>query len=71
MQRPDHTRFHLPAPSGLPIVTGFGIALTLFGFVPDARLYRFSIVSVGLIITVAALWRWLIDALAEYRDLPD
>ena len=72
MADPDrHDAFHLPAPSGIPIVVGAGIALILFGFVPDARLWRLSIVSIGVTIAAGGAWRWLQDALAEYRDLPD
>ena len=66
-----HDKFHLPSPSGIPIVAGVGIALTLFGLVPDSRLWRFPLVSIGLIITVGAVWRWLQDAREEYRNLPD
>jgi hypothetical protein len=67
-QQPD---FHLPSPSGVPIVTGLGLALMLFGFVPDARLWRFALVTIGATVAGAAVWRWLMDAMHEYRDLPD
>ena len=66
----QHDDFHLPSPSGIPIVVGLGIALTLFGLVPDARIWRFPLVSIGLVITFAAGWRWLADAMEEYRNLP-
>jgi len=32
----EHEDFHLPKPSPLPIVTSIGIALILFGFVPES-----------------------------------
>jgi hypothetical protein len=69
----DHhqNRFHLPSPSGIPILVGFGIAVTLFGLVPDSRLYRFPLVAIGLTIVIGAGWRWLQDAREEYRNLPD
>ncbi|MGN6377545.1 MAG: hypothetical protein ACTHNU_01200 [Gaiellales bacterium] len=66
-----HDDFHLPSPSGVPIVVGAGIAIMLFGFVPDARLYRFALVSIGLMIAAGGGWRWLHDAIDEYRNLPD
>ena len=59
----EHEDFHLPAPSALPIVTSIGIALILFGFVPDSRLWRLAVVTVG------AGWLWLRDSMAEYREL--
>jgi hypothetical protein len=66
-----HDEIHLPSPSGAPIVTGAGVALILFGFVPDARLWRLALVSLGVIIATGAVWHWLQDAIAEYRDLRD
>ena len=66
----QHDDFHLPSPSGIPIVVGLGIALTLFGLVPDARIWRFPVVSIGIIIMAGAGWRWLADAMEEYRNLP-
>ena len=72
MSEPEHhDEIHLPAPSGTPVVTALGLALILFGFVPDARLWRLGVVSLGVIIATGAGWRWLQDAIAEYRDLPD
>ncbi len=67
----DQNPFHLPSPSGVPIVTGFGIALLLFGFVPDARIYRLALVSIGAMITIGAIFVWVRDSLEEYRNLPD
>jgi hypothetical protein len=71
MSEPEQTDFHLPSPSGVPILVGLGVALVLFGFVPDARLWRFAIVSIGATIAGAGVWRWLVDAMTEYRNLPD
>jgi len=65
----EHEDFHLPKPSPLPIVTSIGIALILFGFVPDSRLWRLAIVSIGAIITLGAGWLWLRASMTEYRDL--
>jgi hypothetical protein len=65
----DHEDFLLPEPSGLPIVVSFGIALMLFGFVPDSRLWRLALVSLGATIALGAGWLWLRDSMNEYREL--
>jgi hypothetical protein len=65
----EHEDFHLPEPSALPIVTSIGIALILFGFVPDSRLWRLALVSIGAIIALGAGWIWVRDSMTEYRDL--
>lgn len=65
----EHDDFHLPEPSALPIVTAFGIALMLFGFVPDSRLWRLALVSLGATIALGAGWLWLRDSMAEYEEL--
>lgn len=67
----DGRDFHLPAPSGTPIMAGLGVAVLLFGFVPDSRLWRFTLVSVGTMILLGSLWRWVADAIEEYRNLPE
>ena len=63
--------FHLPAPSALPFATSIGIALMLAGLVPDARIWRLAIVSIGATVVVIFGAQWVREALAEYRDLPD
>jgi hypothetical protein len=73
MADPDHTGgdFHLPSPSALPFATSIGIALVLAGLVPDARLWRLALVSIGFIVTVIFGVQWIRDAIDEYRDLPE
>jgi hypothetical protein len=73
MADPDHTGgdFHLPSPSALPFATSIGIALVLAGLVPDARLWRLALVSIGFIVTVIFGAQWIRDAVDEYRDLPE
>ena len=73
MADPDHTGsdFHLPSPSALPFATSIGIALVLAGLVPDARIWRLGLVSIGFIVTVIFGAQWIRDAVDEYRDLPD
>lgn len=65
----ERDEIHLPAPSALPIALSLGIALLLFGFVPDSRLWRLAIVSIGATICGAVAWVWVRDSLAEFRDL--
>ena len=73
MADPDHTGgdFHLPSPSALPFATSIGIALVLAGLVPDARLWRLALVSIGFIVTVIFGAQWIRDAVDEYRNLPE
>jgi hypothetical protein len=65
----DNDDFHLPQPSLLPIITSIGIALMLFGFVPDSRLWRLGLVTLGAMITIGAGSIWLRDSMNEYRQL--
>jgi hypothetical protein len=65
----DREDFHLPEPSALPLVTSIGIALILFGFVPDSRLWRLAVVTIGAMITIVAGCLWLRDSMTEYREL--
>lgn len=71
MSDPEHNPFHLPSPSAQPIITSFGIALMLAGLVPDSRLWRMALISMGATILVIGLWLWISDAMDEYRNLPD
>jgi hypothetical protein len=73
MADPDHTGgdFHLPSPSALPFATSIGIALVLAGLVPDARIWRLGLVSIGFIVTVIFGAQWIRDAVDEYRNLPE
>jgi hypothetical protein len=70
-ERDDGHGIHLPAPSYLPLVLSFGVALSLGGLVPDSRLARLSLVSLGLTIAAIAAFMWIRDAIVEYRHLPD
>jgi hypothetical protein len=65
----EHDDFHLPEPSLLPVLTSIGIALMLFGFVPDSRLWRLALVTLGAMLTVGTGWIWLRDSMNEFRDL--
>jgi hypothetical protein len=63
--------FHLPEPSALPFATSMGVALVLFGLVPDARIWRLALVSIGVTIAIIFGAQWVRAAISEYRDLPD
>ena len=63
--------FHLPSPSALPFATSVGIALVLAGLVPDARIWRLALVSIGATVALVFGAQWLREAIAEYRNLPD
>ena len=41
----------------------------LFGFVPDSRLWRLALVSLGAVIALGAGWLWVRDSMNEYRNL--
>jgi hypothetical protein len=62
--------FHLPSPSALPFATSVGVALVLGGLVPDARIWRFALVSIGAMVIVIFGAQWVRDSMAEYRGLP-
>jgi hypothetical protein len=70
----DHDRagreLHLPSPSALPFATSIGVALVLGGLVPDARIWRFALVSIGAMVIVIFGAQWVRESLAEYRGLP-
>ena len=63
--------FHLPAPSALPFATSIGVMLILGGLVPDARIWRFALVSIGVTLVTIFGAQWIRAAIAEYDELPD
>ena len=71
MSDSEHNPFPLPEPSAQPVITSLGIALMLAGLVPDSRLWRMALISMGATIVVIGLWLWVSDAMDEYRNLPD
>lgn len=71
MSEHDHNPFHLPSPSAHPIIASLGAAMMLAGLVPDSRLWRMSIISLGAVILAIGVWLWVSDAIDEYRNLPD
>ena len=38
---------------------------------PDARIWRLALVSLGATITIIFGAQWVRDSIAEYRNLPD
>jgi hypothetical protein len=67
---PAGRAIHLPSPSALPFATSIGIALVLGGLVPDARIWRFALVSIGAMVIVIFGAQWVRDSVADYRGLP-
>ena len=63
--------FHLPSPSAQPLIVSLGAALMLVGLVPDSRLWRMAIISIGAMVAAIGIWLWVSDAVDEYRNLPD
>ena len=63
--------FHLPSPSALPFATSVGIALVIAGLVPDARIWRLALVSIGITIATIFGAQWVRGAIDEYRNLPE
>jgi hypothetical protein len=56
---------HLPEPSYLPVLVAFGITISLVGVVLNV-----VIVGIGLLITLAAVVRWVRQTREEMADLP-
>jgi hypothetical protein len=56
---------HLPGPSYLPVLTAFGLALTVCGVV-----LALPLVVIGLIITLVTVRRWVKETRAEIGELP-
>jgi hypothetical protein len=71
MSEHDDNPYHLPQPSAQPLIASLGAATMLVGLVPDSRLWRMSIISIGAIILAIGVWLWVSDAVEEYRNLPD
>ena len=71
MSEHDDNPYHLPQPSAQPLIASLGAATMLVGLVPDSRLWRMSIISIGAIILTIGVWLWVSDAVEEYRNLPN
>ena len=56
---------HLPGPSYLPVLTAFGLTITIVGVV-----LSWVIVGIGLVITVIAVGRWIGETRRETAELP-
>jgi Cytochrome c oxidase subunit IV len=61
-----HEAFHLPPPSIWPAVLALGIALLLTGLVLNLVL-----LTVGVVLSVAATALWVRDARREFDALPE
>jgi tetrahydromethanopterin S-methyltransferase subunit C len=56
---------HLPEPTYLPVVVAFGITLSLVGI-----LFSWFLTGLGVIITLAAIVRWIRDTRRDVAELP-
>ncbi len=56
---------HLPGPSYLPVLTGFGITIALVGVV-----IAWPMAALGAIIAVVAIVRWIRETREEMAELP-
>ena len=63
--------FHLPSPSAQPLIVSLGAALMLVGLVPDSRLWRMAIISIGGTAAAIGICCGCRTRLDEYRNLPD
>jgi hypothetical protein len=62
---PAGEAIHLPDPSYLPVLTGFGITLALVGVV-----ISWVITGIGGVIALVAIFLWIRDAREEISELP-
>jgi heme/copper-type cytochrome/quinol oxidase subunit 1 len=62
---PPGEAIHLPGPSYLPVLTGFGIALALVGLV-----ISFVITAIGGVIAIVSIVRWIRETRHEMAELP-
>jgi Flp pilus assembly protein TadB len=62
---PPGEAIHLPAPSYLPVLTAFGIAIALVGIV-----LTWVIVAIGAVIFLIAVFRWVRETREEISELP-
>jgi hypothetical protein len=62
---PAGEEIHLPGPSILPVLTAFGITLTLVGITTFIELTVF-----GAIVTLYAVIRWIRETRADIDELP-
>ena len=62
---PATEQVHLPGPSYLPVVVALGVTLALVGVV-----IAWPVLVIGLIITVAAIVRWVRETREEIAELP-
>lgn len=62
---PPGEAVHLPGPSYLPVLTAFGITLSLVGVV-----ITWVVTGIGVIITVVAVARWIRETREDISELP-
>jgi hypothetical protein len=56
---------HLPDPSYLPVVLSVGVTIALIGIT-----LAWWIVLIGVVVVVIVLYKWIVSARQEMRELP-
>jgi hypothetical protein len=62
---PASEEVHLPEPTYLPVIVAFGVTLAVVGV-----LLSWFFTGIGLIITIAAVVRWIGDTRRDVAELP-
>ena len=62
---PPSEEVHLPGPTYLPLLVGFGITLAVVGVV-----LHWTILAIGLLITVWCIVRWVRETREDMASLP-
>jgi len=62
---PAGEEIHLPGPSILPLLTAVGVTLALVGVTT-----MFPLTVIGVLLTLACVWRWIKDTRHEIDELP-
>jgi hypothetical protein len=62
---PPSEEIHLPEPTYLPVMVAFGVTLALCGI-----LFNYVLTGIGVVITLAAVVRWIRDTRRDVAELP-
>ena len=55
----EHDEFHLPSPSGQPIIASLGVTLLLAGLIPSSAAVRLALMAIGFTIAAIGIWLWV------------
>ena len=62
---PVGEEIHLPAPTGIPLLTALGITLVVLGLT-----FHWVIIALGALLVVVAVTRWIRDVRRDIDELP-